>query len=634
MQQFAQQQKLMQQNMQREQGEMEMNGNRPGSPSSADNAGSPNKRPRLEGGQFNGQQMAPNGRGQGMPNQAANNSIQMMMKNGINPQGMTPAQFQSFQNQNPAVQQKSIQVYAQNLAQHHNRSAMNQGAMPNGMMNPGGMPNQGSPMLQPMNENFMMDPNYNPAVNAQIRPGMPQPAGGQGGNHALQDYQMQLMLLEQQNKKRLMMARQEQDSMTRADGQPGIPAQQGMQPPGMSPSGSRNGPSPNPSDQMKRTPQLGQTGLPGSPTPGGPGGSPAPMNFNGQMPQDFNSQMFAMGKMGEGMMPGQGIRPPGQMNPNMQAGRMPANWQGGPQGQPVMQQPGQGQPQNVGTPQQTREMPPPQAPAPNAGRGTQPSSPSTSNQAPPTPQQANKANPTKGKKGKANSEKVSRRNSSWSTIPKNQTDISHSVHRRKAQPPTPLQQTPTSPANLPQRPRPPPPSLPSIQTPSTRTKPTLPPTRPPTLAVQLPLHNPQQTPVNNHLPAVHNNLQVGPANPIPQTPTPWPPCPTLPLAISTASIRHSTSTSDPSTPQTFWRTSISIPSSTTLTMEPVVSVVSISMLQAWVWMALIALKVVLKFELGDWFDRTRYFPPVRTQSTNGECLLACVLACLLACLLD
>jgi hypothetical protein len=34
------------------------------------------------------------------------------------------------------------------------------------------------------------------------------------GNHALQDYQMQLMLLEQQNKKRLMMARQEQDNMT------------------------------------------------------------------------------------------------------------------------------------------------------------------------------------------------------------------------------------------------------------------------------------------------------------------------------------------------------------------------------------------------------------------------------------
>ena len=33
------------------------------------------------------------------------------------------------------------------------------------------------------------------------------------GNHALQDHQMQLMLLEQQNKKRLLMARQEQDNL-------------------------------------------------------------------------------------------------------------------------------------------------------------------------------------------------------------------------------------------------------------------------------------------------------------------------------------------------------------------------------------------------------------------------------------
>jgi hypothetical protein len=41
------------------------------------------------------------------------------------------------------------------------------------------------------------------------------------GNHALQDYQMQLMLLEQQNKKRNLMARQEQDNMAQSgfDGQ-------------------------------------------------------------------------------------------------------------------------------------------------------------------------------------------------------------------------------------------------------------------------------------------------------------------------------------------------------------------------------------------------------------------------------
>ncbi|KAH6684654.1 hypothetical protein B0J14DRAFT_555611 [Halenospora varia] len=37
-----------------------------------------------------------------------------------------------------------------------------------------------------------------------------------GGNHALQDYQMQLMLLDQQNKKRRMMARQEQEGQDTA----------------------------------------------------------------------------------------------------------------------------------------------------------------------------------------------------------------------------------------------------------------------------------------------------------------------------------------------------------------------------------------------------------------------------------
>ncbi|KAI9687859.1 MAG: hypothetical protein M1822_001940 [Bathelium mastoideum] len=40
-------------------------------------------------------------------------------------------------------------------------------------------------------------------------------------NHALQDYQMQLMLLEQQNKKRLLMAGQEQEMMTTSMAEPG-----------------------------------------------------------------------------------------------------------------------------------------------------------------------------------------------------------------------------------------------------------------------------------------------------------------------------------------------------------------------------------------------------------------------------
>ena len=99
------------------------------------------------------------------------------------------------------------------------------------------MMNAGSPMMGGMNqfnENMNMDMSYN-------RPNMPNqqqmPGGPQSGNHALQDYQMQLMLLEQQNKKRLMMARQEQhENNPNAPGMPGV----GM-PGGLSPSGSRTG---------------------------------------------------------------------------------------------------------------------------------------------------------------------------------------------------------------------------------------------------------------------------------------------------------------------------------------------------------------------------------------------------------
>ena len=50
-------------------------------------------------------------------------------------------------------------------------------------------------------------------VANRMQPGMPRYQ-----NHTLQDYQMQLMLLEQQNKKRLMMARQENDERDTTDG--------------------------------------------------------------------------------------------------------------------------------------------------------------------------------------------------------------------------------------------------------------------------------------------------------------------------------------------------------------------------------------------------------------------------------
>ena len=405
---------LQQQVMQRDGSDGDINGQRPRTPSSGDNAPSPSKRPRLDGPQFNGQMM-PNGRGpQGMhgpqmmgnPNAAQANTL--LMQAGINPSFLSASQLESFHAQNPHVQKKSIQVYAQNMATQHRNT------MPQGMPNQG-MPNQGSPMMQAgMEVGAGMSDLYG-ANAGQMRMGQMQPNGA-GGNHALQDYQMQLMLLEQQNKKRLLMARQEQEQRPDGSvmvGQPGFA-------PGMSPQGSRSGPSPNPNDQMKRgTPKMGQTGLPGSGSPMPDGGmpqargSPAAMNFNPMAPEMFK----AMSGMTDGMGPvgPNGMRPPsshpqfnGQFNQMEAMARVQgpngvrmqnANWPQGPQGQaPMMPQPPQAQqPTQMGTPQQrTTTMPPPQAPPTGVVTNGR-SSPPSQAPAPPTPQPANKQNP-KGKK--------------------------------------------------------------------------------------------------------------------------------------------------------------------------------------------------------------------------------------------
>ena len=256
------------------------------------------------------------------------------------------------------------------------------------------MNNTGSPMM-PMNAQFDSNMAAMDMYNSARLGGQPMqggPAAAQSGNHALQDYQMQLMLLEQQNKKRLMMARQEQDNAVSRDGAP-MPV--GMGAAGMSPSG-RSGTSPNPEGPMKRTPQIG--GLPGSPSAGDiQGRSPAAMGFiNGMPGGDFPAAFMGdkPGMVGPG---GPNMRPPTSMDMNMarQQGQMPGQFRGG---QPMQQQISQpGQPMN--TPGQ-REMPPPQAPAGGSGQRNQPSSPAQSGNAPPTPSQTNKANP-KGKKGKA-----------------------------------------------------------------------------------------------------------------------------------------------------------------------------------------------------------------------------------------
>ncbi|KAJ5108710.1 Transcriptional activator somA [Penicillium angulare] len=383
--QFQQKQQMQLMQQMREQSDMDMNGNRPQSPASADNAPSPSKRPRLADGTVNGQPLAPGGRGQGQGMQGQN--PQMAMQNGMAQRAMNPAQFQQFQQGQVAAQQKSMQ------------------GIPNGgMMNPGVMPNQADLVAMPDGQGmYPMGAEYYGANGQmpQVRPGMAGTPNGQHGNHALQDYQMQLMLLEQQNKRRLMMARQEQDTMAR-DGQP---LQGGALPPGTSPQGSRTGASPNPNEQMKRgTPKMPQSGLPGSPSAADLGqnrGSPGSMNLNGgQMPPEMAAQ-FSFGPGGPNMRPPSSN--PSFSGPQMgqpltanAANRVPSGqWQ---QGQMPPQHSPATQPQ-AGTPQDQRgNMPPPQAPpgaGGNAGRAQE--SPAGGN-APPTPQPPSKAAPKREKK--------------------------------------------------------------------------------------------------------------------------------------------------------------------------------------------------------------------------------------------
>ncbi|KAI1340151.1 hypothetical protein F5Y15DRAFT_415042 [Xylariaceae sp. FL0016] len=468
--------------MQRDGSNMDGSQNRPSSPS-GDNAPSPSKRPRLDGsGPFNPQQPnMMNGQRpqQGMPGQQVGNTraavaTAMLLTNGIDPANLTPDQLHHFQAGGHQNQAKSIQTYSQNLQQHHGQQ------MPNKQVpNPGGPQSQGSPMMQP--DGSTLGAFYNTPEMAgpgAMRPGAPGGAQGGGSNHALQDYQMQLMLLEQQNKKRLMMARQEQDSMGGSMPRDGA-GPQGPQGPGgppgpngqpfqdSSPQGARPGASPNPSEQMKRgTPQMNPAGIP-SPMPEGAQSrsSPNAMGFvpNGidpNMPQQF----LKMNGMEQNMVAAQmngGMRPPsshpnppfnGQMHPQMMARQ-----QQGPQGNPQMQWAGpngnamaqgpQG-PQGPiqGTPQQ-RAMPPPSAPAAsgaavNNANGRNTSSPQTSNAAPPTPQQSNKAAPkkkdTKSAKTKAAAQKKAQ--------PTGATPAAEPTQEETPTPATPI--TPSNPSNM------------------------------------------------------------------------------------------------------------------------------------------------------------------------------------------
>jgi hypothetical protein len=322
---------------------------------------------------------------------------------------------------------------ARNLTQYQAGLAQQQAnQMPGkGMPAAGGPANQGSPMMSQGQDTSAIAGYYNAGEMANgLRAAGPQGAQP-GGNHALQDYQTQLMLLEQQNKKRLMMARQEQDTLTTVPGRegtaPGAIGPNGQPFQGTSPQGTRSVNSPNPADQMKRgTPHMNPAGMPSSPLPEGQSsrGSPGGMNFNmqgAQMDPNMTAPYLRMNGMDPNMVGGMpnNMRPPSshpgftnQLTPQQMAMARQqsanANWQGGQNGQ-MMPGANPGAPQQnmagPGTPQQ-RGMPPPAAPAAAAAtNGRAPGSPQQG-AAPPTPQQANKPNPKKKNETKDTKAKV------------------------------------------------------------------------------------------------------------------------------------------------------------------------------------------------------------------------------------
>jgi hypothetical protein len=224
--------------------------------------------------------------------------------------------------------------------------------------------NTGSPMIG------NIDPQFNLAgmgsmegINHTRMPdqsSMPDPAA-QSGKHTLQDYQMQLMLLEQQNKKRLMMARAEQDSIAAGDNDVPMPGQADIQPPGMAPSSSIAGASVYPGAQMKRA--NAQMKGNGSPLAAYLQSRGSPVNFMHNKAPDINTALFMNSK--DRVVTGG----PGMRQPNMEFNSLRAQ-----QGRMAYQFP-PGQP--MGFPGQQDKMSPPSAPA--VGGSAQKAHPSSPN---------------------------------------------------------------------------------------------------------------------------------------------------------------------------------------------------------------------------------------------------------------
>ncbi|KAK4555924.1 hypothetical protein LTR86_007144 [Recurvomyces mirabilis] len=492
--------------MERSGSQMDMNGPRSNSPASGDQPSPKRQRTDANGNMTINRPGPPGSNNVGFPSSTPQPSTPnanmptpdpnsyahvhgLLKARGIDPNDVSQDRIFQVALQPADHRVKSVDAYSASIQQTM-KSSLNkmsqQGVPPNmagSPMNPGMDPNN--------NEFFQAANGRGPgSMPPNMMPGGPNAAAVAGqnangsGNHALQDYQMQLMLLEQQNKKRLLMARQEQDSMAN----PGMPGGGGQFPGGMSPGSQARGgdPSPNAGDVRHGTPKMSKGMSPNSGDMAGRG-SPQP----GMMPGMGNDQMRHM------------------MAPNGQMMRPPSSHPMGPQGQPLgpdqmamLQNPtgrtmmptGQqfnpnmmpGQPGGPPGPNMTprsQTMGPPPAPQ----SGTQPSSPAQP-PAPPTPSQGNKAKPG-NKKGDAGKKGNAKKGGQTGVTPASEPS---------EQPPTPTPATPATP------------------------------------------HNPNNAFAHNHNKNLQNGNQVGQQNP-----PPMPPQQQMPQDLNNPSFGHLGATGGP-----------------------------------------------------------------------------------------
>ena len=135
----------------------------------------------------------------------ANPENDLLIQNGINPNYLLPAQPESSQAIVPQFQEEVLRVYAQNMRAQQRQQSMLRPIEPNQDSAVCRMPSRSDDGMPDMYSGTTGMRMY-PDVQSHI-------AHNNAHNHALQDFHMQLMLLEQQNKQRLLIARMEQDNL-------------------------------------------------------------------------------------------------------------------------------------------------------------------------------------------------------------------------------------------------------------------------------------------------------------------------------------------------------------------------------------------------------------------------------------